>query len=191
MKPGLFASLNHLKIGIKILLGYITALALAAIVGGFAIYQLNRVNATVTRFTGHLSQEQDLATQIAKQIYRIRLYANQYILQGQETRVLTSYNQTLVYAQTLLDEGDQIITEGNRMEMQARVRNNFNSFAAAFAEIVQLLAARQELEANVLIPNMPAAWINWPCCATTALKRWTLPPPIMPAKRTTPLARCR
>lgn len=153
MKPGLFASLNHLKIGIKILLGYITALALAAIVGGFAIYQLNRVNATVTRFTGHLSQEQDLATQIAKQIYRIRLYANQYILQGQETSVLTSYNQTLVYAQTLLDEGDQIITEGNRMEMQARVRNNFDSFAAAFAEIVQLLAARQELEANVLIPQ--------------------------------------
>ncbi len=144
---------NRLNISIKILLGYIAALALAAIVGGLAIYQLNRVNATVIRLTGHLSQEQNLAEQIVVQIYRIRLYANQYISQGQDPASLASYNLALGDAQGLLDEGDQSITEANRMDLQANVRSNFDQFAAAFADIVQLLAARQELETNVLNPQ--------------------------------------
>jgi len=143
----------NLKIGVKILIGYITALALAAVVGGLAIYQLNQVNATITRLTGHLSDERVLAEQMTVQIYRIRLYANQYTSQGQEPAVLASYNQALAHAQTLLDEGDQVITEGNRIAMQARVRENFDQFAAAFADIVQLLSARQELETTVLAPQ--------------------------------------
>jgi PAS domain S-box-containing protein len=153
MKPGPFTLFNHLNIRIKILIGYIAPLALAAIAGGLAIYQLDRVNATVIRLTGHLSQEQDLAERIAVHIYRIRLYASQYILQGQELTSLESYNQALADSQILLDEGDQIIREANRMDMQASVRGNIDQFAAAFAEIVQLLAARQEIESNVLIPQ--------------------------------------
>jgi PAS domain S-box-containing protein len=155
MKPGRnpLAFFYNLKIGVKILIGYITALALAAVIGGLAIFQLNRVNTTVTRLTGHLSAERDLAEQMAVQIYRIRLYANRYINQGQDPAVLASYDQALAYAQTLLDEGDQVITEGSRIAMQATVHENFDQFTAAFTEIVQLLSERQELESNVLEPQ--------------------------------------
>jgi hypothetical protein len=76
MKSKPFAFFSNLKIGTKILSGYIAALGLAAIVGALAIIQLNQVNATVNRLTGHLSRERDLAEQMAVQIYRIRLYAN-------------------------------------------------------------------------------------------------------------------
>jgi PAS domain S-box-containing protein len=153
MKRSPFAFFYNLKIGTKILSGYMAALGLAAIVGGLAFYQLNQVNATVTRLTGHLSRERDLAEKMAVQIYRIRLYANQYIFQEQEPTALASYNQALAYAQTLLDEGDQIIIEKNRMDIQAKVRDNFDRFAASFAEIVQLLSARQEMETNVINPQ--------------------------------------
>ena len=155
MKPSRnpFAFFYNLRISVKILIGYITALALAAVVGGLAIFQLNQVNATVTHLTGQLSDERELAGQIEVQIYRIRLYANQYISQGQEPAVLASYNQALAHAQTLLDEAGQAIVEKNRSVMLAEARDNFDQFAAAFADIVQLLTARQELEANVLAPQ--------------------------------------
>jgi PAS domain S-box-containing protein len=144
------AFFNNLKIGIKILIGYITALALAAVVGCLAIYQLNQVNATVTRLTGQLSDVRDLAGRMEVQIYQLRLYANQYITQGQEPGVLENYNKAQAQAQTLLDEADHTIAEKSRIAMQAKARENFNQFTAAFAEIVQILSARQELEINVL-----------------------------------------
>lgn len=155
MSSGLnpFAFFGHLKIGVKIMVGYVAALALAAIVGGLAIFQLGRVNTTVTRLTGQLSQERELAEEMTVQIYRIRLYANQYIYQGQNPAVLDSYNQALASAQAILNRGDQVITEGNRVAMQAQMRANFNQFAAAFAEIVQLLSKRQTLVVNTLIPQ--------------------------------------
>jgi PAS domain S-box-containing protein len=152
MKPSRnpLAFFNNLKIGAKILIGYITAMALAAVVGGLAIYQLNQVNATVTRLTGQLSDVRDLAGRMEVQIYQLRLYANEYITQGQEPAVLASYNQALAHTQTLLDEADQAITGKSRVAMQTKARENFNQFTAAFAEIVQLLSARQDLETNVL-----------------------------------------
>jgi PAS domain S-box-containing protein len=152
MKPSRnpLAFFNNLKIGVKILIGYITALALAAVVGGLAIYQLNQVNATVTRLTGQLSDVRDLAGRMEVQIYQLRLYASEYITQGQEPAVLASYNQALTHTQTLLDEADQAIAEKSRIAMQAKARENFNQFTTAFAEIVQILSARQELETNVL-----------------------------------------
>ena len=151
--PHPLAFFYNLKIGVKILIGYITAMALAAVVGGLAIYQLNQVNTTVTRLTGQLSDVRELAEQIEVQIYRIRLYANQYITQGQEPAVLANYNQALTLAQTLLDEADQAITESSRSTMLAEARENFDQFAAAFAEIVQLLSARRDLETTVLAPQ--------------------------------------
>ncbi len=143
----------NLRIGAKIQIGYIIAMTLAAVIGVLAIIQLEQVNATVNRLTGHLSNERDLAEKIAVQIYRVRLFANQYISQGQEPATLASYNQALNYAQNLLDDGDQAITEGSRMAMQAKSHENFDQFAAAFAEIVQILSARQDLETTVLRPQ--------------------------------------
>jgi PAS domain S-box-containing protein len=159
MKPSRnpFAFFNNLKIGVKILIGYITAMALAAVVGGLAIYQLNQVNATVTRLTGQLSDVRDLAGRMEVQIYQLRLYANEYITQGQEPAVLASYNQALAHTQTLLDEADQAIAEKSPIAMQAKARENFDQFTTAFAEIVQLLSARQELETNVLAEQYSAS----------------------------------
>jgi PAS domain S-box-containing protein len=152
-----FAFFYNLRISVKILIGYIAALALASVLGVLAIIQLDRVNATVTQLTGHLSQERDLAEQMTVQIYRIRLYANQYIAQGQDSAVLESYNQALGHAQTLLDEGEETITENTRIGMLSRMGENFDQFATAFAEIVQILSASQELETNTLIPQYTAS----------------------------------
>src|SRR5258708_5219992 len=144
---------NDLKIGVKILVGYIVALALAAVVGGLSIVQLDQVNATVTRLTGHLAQERALAESTAVQIHRIRLYANQYILGEQTQTDLDLYNQAITDAQTVLDDADQIITEPDRIELQAQIRTNFNNFTSAFAEIVQLLATRRTTIYAVLDPE--------------------------------------
>jgi len=49
-----------------------------------------------------------------------------------------------------LDTADQTITSEERVKLQTQVRDNFDKFASAFAEIVQLLATRQENVINVL-----------------------------------------
>jgi PAS domain S-box-containing protein len=146
------AFLKNQKIGIKILFGYIVALALAAIVGGLAIFQLDQVNATVNTLIHQLAQERALAEETAVQIYQLRFYANQYILQEQRPADLETYNHSLNDAQSLLNDAEQITT-GDRAPLQAQMRDRFDRFAAAFAEIVQLLAARQETTDKILNPQ--------------------------------------
>ena len=142
-----------LRIGTKILAGYMVALALAAIVGILAINQLDQVDTTVSRLTGHLAQERDLAEETSAQIHLIRLYADQYISHGQTQADLDNYSQAIKDAQGLLGEADQIITEKGRADLQAQTRENFNRFASAFAEIVQLSNQRQGLVTNILDPQ--------------------------------------
>ncbi len=147
-----FAFFYDQKIGIKILAGYIVALALAAVVGGLAIVLLDQVNATVERLTNQLAQERAQAEEIAVQIYRIRLYANQYILQEQKPADLETYNHAISDAQDLLDQADQMVSP-SRVTLQQQMRDRFDKFAAAFAEIVGLLAARQDIVNSTLNPQ--------------------------------------
>jgi PAS domain S-box-containing protein len=141
------------KIGIKILTGYMVTVLLAAIGGGVAIIQLNQVNAIVTRLTGSLAQERALAEQMVVQIQQIRLVANRYIYQGQNPADLEAYNQAVAAAQTLLNLADRAIVEKAQAERLAQVRESFDGFTEAFAEIVQILAERQGIVTNVLNPQ--------------------------------------
>ncbi|MCC7449863.1 MAG: PAS domain-containing protein [Anaerolineae bacterium] len=147
-----FAFFADQKIGVKILAGYLVALTLATLVGGLAVIQLDQVNSTVGRLTNQLAQERALAEETAVQIYRIRLYANQYMLQGQKPADLDTYNHALNDAQDLLNTADQIVAP-SRAPLQQHMRERFDKFAAAFAEIVGLLASRQELVDNSLTPQ--------------------------------------
>ncbi len=145
-----FAFFHNLKIGVKILAGYVAILALVGIVGAFILVRLDQVNTTVTRLTGQLAQERALAEETAVQIQRLRLYANQYISQGQNPADLEKYNQAMADAQMLLNEAERTITGGEQAEWQAQMRDSFDRFASAFAEIFQLLATRQEIATHVL-----------------------------------------
>ena len=141
------------KIGIKILAGYAVAFLLTAIVGGLAIYQFEQVSLTINRLTGGLVLRRNLAEGIAIQIHLVRIYADQYIYQGQNPADLEAYNHALGDAQVLMNEADQVNAQTDCAELQMQVRKDFNRFAASFAEIVQLLAARQSTVNDVLIPQ--------------------------------------
>ncbi len=144
---------NNQKIGVKILIGYMLAFMLAAAVGVLAVYQFGQVSATISRLTGALALERDLAEKTAIQIHLVRLRAGQYIYQGQNPDDLQAYNQALGDAQSLMNAADQINGQTDRAEAQAQIRKDFNNFAAAFAEIVQILAARQATINDVLTPQ--------------------------------------
>jgi PAS domain S-box-containing protein len=141
------------NIRFKILTGYMVTVLLAAIVGGTAIVQLNRVNATVDHLTTSLAQERALAEKTSLQIQRLRLITNQYIYQGQNPADLEAYNQVVNETQMLLNLADQTITEKNRAAKLAQVRTSLEAFAGAFAEIVPILAERQETVVRVLNPQ--------------------------------------
>lgn len=144
---------NNQKIGSKILIGYMVAFMLAATVGVLAVYQFQRLSATMDLLTGSLARERDLAEKTAVQIHLMRLRADRYIYQGQNPDDLAAYNQALGDAQSLMNEADQINGQTGRAEAQAQIRKNFNNIAASFAEIVQLMAVRQATINEVLTPQ--------------------------------------
>jgi PAS domain S-box-containing protein/putative nucleotidyltransferase with HDIG domain len=148
-----FEPFSNQKIGAKIFTGYMVAFMLAAAVGILAVYQFGQVSANIYLLTGAPARERNLAERIAIQIHLIRLHASQYIYQGQNPDDLKAYNQALGDAQVLMNESDQINTRTDRAGVRAQIRKDFNNFAASFAEIVQLLAARQSTVNNVLTPQ--------------------------------------
>ncbi|EDN67445.1 methyl-accepting chemotaxis protein [Beggiatoa sp. PS] len=97
---------NNLKVSNKILLGFLTILVLMGIIGGVAIFQVTRINATVTDLADNLAKDQHLADQIVSKILLVRFYANKYIRQ-QKQEDLNRFNEEFAYFEKLLAEADK------------------------------------------------------------------------------------
>jgi methyl-accepting chemotaxis protein len=150
------AFLKNLKIGNKIIGGYIFVLVLMLFVGGMAILRLNEINTTLAELTGNLAKDKDLSSQILEQVYRTRLYANRYIL-GENPADLEQAKTDMAVLSDLLVQADTEITHAKRVEMLAQAKANFQSYQTDFAEIENLINERAQTQAEVLDVQAPIA----------------------------------
>ncbi len=163
------ALFGNLKIGVKIIAGYVIALVLTAVVGGVAIFQLTEVAAKVENLTQNLSEDKDIASDVEAQILIARLHANRYLRteNPEELRRFLDEFDTLL---SVLERADTAITKAERVEMLATIHTTASEYKTAFDEIAALVAARIELRTTVLDPQAQLAQDNLNALGASALQ---------------------
>jgi methyl-accepting chemotaxis protein len=140
---------NNLKVNLKILLGFLIILGLMGIIGGIAIFQVTKINATVTDLADNLANDQHLADKIVSKILLVRFYANKYIRQ-QKAKDLNRFKDEFVYFEKLLAEADKEINKPERIKMLAQIREGVQAYGQYFKEVTQLMDKRSQILSEVL-----------------------------------------
>ncbi|MEK8016616.1 MAG: MCP four helix bundle domain-containing protein [Candidatus Parabeggiatoa sp.] len=147
---------NNLRVGSKILLGFFIILVLMAVTGGIALFQITRINASVTELADHLAKDQDLSDQIVARILLARFYANKYI-RRQHSDDLKRFNEEFAHFEALLAEADREILKDERVKMLASIKTGLQDYGKSFAEVTRLMAKRRKILLEVLDIQGPLA----------------------------------
>ncbi|MBI1293406.1 HAMP domain-containing protein, partial [bacterium] len=140
---------GNLRVGTKIITGYVVALLLMAIVGGVALVRLNQINSTVTDLATNLAEDQRISESMVEQILLARFYANRYIRDPQD-EYLARYNEEIERFKVDLAAADAAITKEERVEILQRIHDGISLYEAAFIEVVDLINRREQAVGNIL-----------------------------------------
>lgn len=149
-------SFRNWKVGTKILTGYVIALVLTAIVGGVALFGLNRINTTVSTLTEDLAPDLHLADTIVAQIWTNRLFALRYIDQ-ENPEDLNRFNQERQNFEALLQDAYGQIADVERVAMLDSISAGVETYNLAFDQAVQSLEAVNRTQVDVLDVYGPLA----------------------------------
>jgi len=147
-------SFNNLKVGTKIFSGFLIILVLMAVVGGLAIFQITRIDATVTDLADHLAKDQHLSDQMVSRILLVRFYANKYI-RRQQPDDLNRFNEEFAHFEALLAEAGKEITKEERVKMLTTIKAGVQEYGKHFAKVTRLMDKRHKMlreELNVQGP---------------------------------------
>lgn len=145
----MFQSFLNQKIGFKILVGFAVALVFLIFVGGLAVVRLNEINSTMANLTGNLAKDQQLATSLVEQVYRIRIYALRY-LDSQHAEDVAPVRTEIDAYQEIYDTADQEITNAERRKSLEAARLKVQEYEANFEEIVTIVEERDKTRVEVL-----------------------------------------
>jgi methyl-accepting chemotaxis protein len=145
---------NNLKVGTKIITGYLIVLALMLVIGGVTFVRLNQLNNIVIDLTNNLAVDRQLANDIVAQIMRARLYANNYIFDSQQAN-LERYQLEMGSLDKATTQADTEITKAEQIEMLKNIETDVAAYKAGFDEIVGLMANRAKARSEVLDVQAP------------------------------------
>ncbi len=147
--------IKNLKVGAKILLGYVFALLLMVVVGAVAIVRINQISSVVTDLANNLARDQHLADALSGESWAVRYYSLRHINQNSPEN-LDAYQMQSDYLDHLLTQAEEQIVEPGRAEMLKNLDKSFHNFDTAFFEVSKLLNSRQlvvEQQLDVLGPR--------------------------------------
>ena len=147
---------RNLKVGAKIIYGYLIALILTAVVGGIAILRITEINNKVNNLANGLAVDQQLANQISSQILALRLDEAKYVMR-QKAEDLKNYEQNSIKFQNVLSQAEEHITDVKRQQMLDDVTNDVKSYADTFKQVLEVINARQATYDDIMILNGPLA----------------------------------
>ncbi|MBP7692198.1 MAG: HAMP domain-containing protein, partial [Anaerolineales bacterium] len=147
---------GNLKVGVKILSGFMIALALMVVVGGVAMWRLAEVNTTVANLTGNLSVDRQLGNDLVTQILLARFYANKFTT-GHAPADLERFSQEFGTLTELLQRGDVEITQVDRVALLQAIETDAAAYHAAFDTMVTSIQERDQVQADELDVQGPLA----------------------------------
>ncbi len=148
--------MRNLKIGPKILAGYMVVLILMTAVGGISLVRLGSLNNTVQNLTNNLATDLKLTNDIESQILAVRIYANRYI-RTESADDLSRYKQEEAALNNALFYAESAITKPERVEMLNQIKAKWSQYSQDFNEITELVQARQQVRTDVLDIQAEAA----------------------------------
>jgi methyl-accepting chemotaxis protein len=134
---------NNLKVGTKILSGFILVLTLMGIVGGLAIFQFTQVKKTFTDLTDNLAKDQYLSEQLVTHILLLRFYANQFI-RVHKHESLARFNKEFALVEKWLAEADIKITKNEQIKMLTDIKAKVQAYGKNFEQVVRLMDKRKK-----------------------------------------------
>ncbi len=140
---------RNLKVGIKIVAGYLIAIALMLIVGAVALVRLGSVGQTVDDLTSNLAIDRQVANDMVGEILLARFYANKYVTSHDDVD-LERYRAEIDNLRQTLAQADEAITKPDRVEMLQQIQADALAYTDAFDQIVTLMAARDQIRKDVL-----------------------------------------
>ncbi len=147
---------SNLRVGTRILAGYVLALMLTMVVGGVALLRISQIDSTVKNLANNLAQDEKITQSIVNHIGTLRFFANKYIQNPQAT-YLTQFNTEWADLEVLLQRAEQEITQADRVAMFKSIQTNSQAYQTGFNEIIGLLAHRTGVVTESLDVQGPLA----------------------------------
>ncbi len=137
-------------------IGFLTILILMVIVSGIALFQIIRIQTTVTHLADHLASNQHLADQLVAKILQVRLHVNRYIFEH-KPESLTRSKEEIANLATLLAKADENITDQTQVNLLTHIKADVQTYENSFAEITKLMAERNQIFVEILEVQGPLA----------------------------------
>ncbi len=147
---------NNLKVGTKIIAGFVIALALMVLVGGLSIIRIGQINSSLANLADNLAMDNQLAEDMVTQILLARFYGTKYI-NSPNPEYLTRFQAEIATLNELLARADVEITDGERAEMVNQIEATVPEYEAAFNEVVSILDERARVRTGILDVQAPIA----------------------------------
>lgn len=135
---------NNLKVGTKILIGFIILLVIMTMIGGTALFHITKIRTTVTDLADNLANVQHLSDQMVAKILQTRFYAHKYI-QTQNPDDLNRFHEEFAEFETFLAQAEKQMSQDERLKMLATIKTDVQNYGKYFAQITQLMDERQKL----------------------------------------------
>ena len=132
---------NNYKVGTKILIGYVIALALMAAVIVIAMLRIYQINDTVANLAEGLAAEQHLADQVVTNVWATHFYALQYMDQ-QNPADLGRYRAEYAKFDQLLAMADQRVSKQARLAYLDDIKSGIQTYGDDFTDVIGLLTTR-------------------------------------------------
>ncbi len=147
--------IRDLKVGTKIITGYVAALILITIVGILAVSRINQIGSTVETLADSLAQEQYLVDELALTFQAVRFQANKYI-RDQQQADLDQFEDEYQNLQSLLAVTEAQVADPERKAVLAGVKSDVEAYGNIFSQIVDLLDSRAKIISETLDVEGPS-----------------------------------
>lgn len=144
----------NLKVGTRIIAGYIIALMLMAIVGGVSMWRLNEIGNTVEDLTSRVANVQQLANDMQEHVLQLRYDTNRYMNESTPEN-FAAFEQHWDEYVVLLAEADSVMIAGEQREILTEIQAQSEVYRTAFLGVVDDIAKRNAILVDVLDVHSP------------------------------------
>ncbi len=139
----------NMKVGVKIIAGYLAVLALMGVVGIVAYLRTGDAGTTVDTLTSDLAVDRQLGNDIAVDIVLARFYAAKYT-DTRDITYLNKYTDTIKRLDASLTQAQDSITDPERVELLEKIQTDRATYVETFQRIVMLMDERTQTQVDVL-----------------------------------------
>ena len=140
---------TNMKVGVKIIAGYLAVLALMGVVGIVAYLRTGDAGTTVDTLTSDLAVDRQLGNDIAVDIVLARFYAAKYT-DTRDITYLNKYTDTIKRLDASLTQAQDSITDPERVELLEKIQTDRATYVETFQRIVMLMDERTQTQVDVL-----------------------------------------